>query len=268
MAKTSVEVKKLSISVAAISALSDEERHFYYLTGLIYNEICCLRKLISYSVPVHGDRRPFRREAEFSQTFFLMRIAGAKVHEAWQKLNEQAMQAVLRSDVFPHWADGEKALKSFNRKVAAAKWLANLRNTIAFHYPKLENWKAVITPNSSWHDDTLYFGSEPGNMYFDAPEQQMRELMFGRGSGMRPDERMEDIVSGVVDITTQLGDFVERAQVHFAMARLLGDQEAVTVGRVIASPLDKVELPFWTTPAVGRKKHGSSTRTRGTPLAS
>lgn len=252
--KKSVEVKKLTVPVAAVGALNDQERHFYYLTGLIYKEICCLRKLISYSVPAHSDHRPFRREAEFSQTFFLMRIAGAKVHEAWQKLNGRDMQAVLRADVFPQWPDGAHALKSFNRKVSAAKWLANLRNTIAFHYPTLDDWKAVITPNSNWHDDVLYFGSEPGNMYFDAPEQQVRELMFGPGSGTNPDQRMDDVVSGMVEITTELGDFVERAQVHFAMSRLLEDQQPTVVGSVIAPPLDDVELPFWTTPALRRKK--------------
>lgn len=251
MAKGSVEVQEVQIPVSAIQALSEQQRYFHYLMGLIYNEAMCLRKLISFTVPSHGDQRAFRRNAELSQTFFLFRIACSKVWEARLKLTNGVIASVLRADVFPHWSDGQAELRALNRQIDKAKWLADMRNSVGFHYPELSQWRPFITPGPNWVDDTIFFGTEPGNQYFDASEQIVREQMFRSMPGTSPADQIGNLVEEMVSLLVDLNQFVERALGHFALAHLLANFAPKVAGRVVAPPLNEVEIPFWTSPREG-----------------
>lgn len=259
MSRRFVEVQEVRIPVHAIQALNDDQRYFHYLLGLIYNEAMCLRKLISFTLPSHEDQRPFRRNAELSQTFFLFRIACCKVWEARLKLTGGVVAAVLLSDVFPHWSEGKQELKALNQQIGKAKWLPGMRNAIGFHYPELTQWKQFITPRSNRVDDTIFFGTEPGNQYFDASEQVVREQMFAAIPGASAAEQINSLVEEMVALLVNLNQFVEHALGHFALVHLLPDFNPNVAGRVLAPRLDEVEIPFWTLP---RQESGASKRRR------
>jgi hypothetical protein len=246
MKNVPVEVKRLTIPVAAVAGLSDEQRHFYYLFGLIYNESICLRKMISFSLNTHNDARYFRSNSELSQTFFLFRVACSKVWEARLKLNSADVRQVLVQDVYPQWQEGPKEQKQLN-KISGASWISDIRNGLGFHYPSLGDWKGLITPNAAWADDNIFLGTDPGNLYFDAPEQVIREQMFGPlPSGATGDQQMEKRVQQMVELLVQLNEFVENALGRFIATHLIPTGEATPVGRVAAPRLNEVSIPFWT----------------------
>jgi hypothetical protein len=253
----SIEVKRLAIPVHLIAALSDEQRHFYYLFGLIYNESICLRKLISFSLQAHKDDRYFRSNSEMSQTFFLFRVACSKVWEARIGLHGVDVHRVLKHDVFPLWPGGRQALKDLNR-ISGETWISDIRNKLGFHYPSLKHWQKIITPNADWKDDDIFLGTDPGNLYFDAPEQIIREQMFGPvTSGTTATKQMEKRVQQMVDLLVQLNEFVEQALALFLGTHLVPTGEASLVGRVAAPHLDEVSIPFWT-----RERRSSKSKRR------
>jgi hypothetical protein len=255
MGQKFVEISELRVPLDAIRKLTDLQRYFWYLLGQIYNETLCTRKLISFATPPKkSDRRAFRREAEFSQVFFLFRMACSKVHEARLKLHSSPIAQVLTSDVFPQWPDGKAELKALNRTLASATWLVESRNSIGFHYPKFDQLLPHVTPNGSWEDDLIYLADGGGNMFFAGAEAITRSQMFGNVEAETGEAQMEKHVGEMVDLIVQFNDFVGNALGQFMFPRLVPEYRPKHLGKLSTPHLFDVMMPFWTHQESGRKR--------------
>lgn len=243
----SVSVVEISIPVARLRGLSDEQRYTYYLLGLVFNELICLRKLISFSFQQRGDdMRPVRLNPETSQTLLLFRLACAKVYEARKKLNSKEVSTVLRRDVWPHWPKGADVLKSVNKAVADADWITRVRNGIGFHYPEMAEWKPFITPTDQWVDDVIFAGPETGNHFYDASESVARHHMFGFEAAMDA-KQVRRIVEEMIELLGKMCELVDGCISCFVAEHLV---DARSVGRkvhsVSAPKYSAQRIPFWT----------------------
>jgi hypothetical protein len=243
----SVDILEVRIPVARIRALSDAQRHTYYLLGFIFNELICLRKLISFSLQQRGaDNRPVRRNPETSQTLFLFRIACAKLWEAHLRVNSKEVSTVFRADVLPYWEGGIAALKDMNKAIADATWLSRLRNTLGFHYPSLSDWQRHITPTEEWVDDVIYAGQENGNLFYDAADSVSRHHMFGQEPGLDP-VRVKLMIDEMIDVLGKVTDFIEEGLGIFIATHLLLNELPPEPRHKLSAPkYDELRLPFWT----------------------
>jgi hypothetical protein len=243
----SLQVSELRVPLEALKKLTDLQRYFWYLFGQIYNETLCTRKLISFATPTkNADRRVFRREAEFSQVFFLFRMACSKVHEARVALHSAAISQVLREDVFPNWREGEVEFKELNRTLKEAKWLRDFRDSVGFHYPTLDQLLPVITPNEQWSDDLIFLGDGGGNMFFAGADAISRAQMFEKVNAEIGTAQIEKLVEEMVALVVTLNDFVGHCLGQFMFPRLVPEYEPELLGKVLAPHLFDIMIPFWT----------------------
>lgn len=243
MAKNFIEVTEGRIPLAAIKALTPEQRFTYYLLGLIYNETLLLRKVIVYSLSGRGDERVFRVEPEFSQTFFFFRIACSKVHEARLALELPQVKAVLLS-LYSSWPEGKLEQREVGRMLASAKWLPTLRKRIGFHYPNFHQWRELTTPTAEWGDEIIWSGEHASNQFVYGAESLSRAWMFGDGVGATGQERMESRTDEMVGIVSAMNDFITHAIDQFIFQRLPGGTSK-SLGKVSATPMRAVRMPFW-----------------------
>lgn len=263
----SVSVVEISVPLSRLRELSDEQRYAYYLLGFVFNELICLRKLISFSFQQRGDdMRPVRLNAETSQTLLLFRVACAKVWEAHKKLNSKEVSSVLRRDVWPHWPGGPDALKKVNKAVDDADWITRVRNGIGFHYPTMAQWKPYITPTEQWVDDVIYAGPETGNHFYDASESVARHHMFGFETAMEGEE-VRRIVEEMIDLLGAMCNVVEGCISCFVGEHLVdAGKMGAQVHPVYAPKYEAQRIPFWTEMSSMKKKQrqwGGQTRGQG-----
>lgn len=258
MSSVSVSVEQLKVPIEAVRRLLPEQRYVYYLLALIHNEAMALRKLISFSLPVSTDMRPFKRGPEMAQTLFLFRIACCKIWEAKEKLNCREVHSVLVRDVYPAWSEGIAKRKHLNKLLNETKWLHALRNQLGFHYPEFEQWLPFTTPTDTWVDDIVYVADEPGNQFFEGPEGIVRHQMFSAVPGASPPEQAVRWAEQAGDLLVAISEFTEQAVGHFTAAHMVAaDARLTPVGKVRAPSFDEVVIPFWTGRDRGRKRRGS-----------
>ena len=243
----SIQIIEFRVPIDRVRELSDTQRYMYYLLGFIFNELMCLRKLISFGLQQRGaDMRPVRINAETSQTLLLFRIACAKLWEAQLKLNSKEVSDVLRKDVWPYWAEGPAALKAVNKAVSDAQWLPRVRNGLGFHYPTLDQWNAYITPTDEWVDDIIYAGSENGNHFYDAAESIAKHHMFGLNSPMQP-EQVKQTIDEMIGLLAKVSNVVEESLGTFISNHLLPSNPLGGPVHSISAPkYTEQRVPFWT----------------------
>ncbi|XXQ53565.1 hypothetical protein ACA040_002236 [Xenophilus aerolatus] len=264
--KQSISVNEIQVPVDKIRGLSIEQRHAYYLLGFICNELVSLQKLISWTLQQSQLSDPGRAvlwNAEMSQTLMLFRVACAKCWEAKEKINSVEVASVLQGDVFPKWEDGPLRLKEVNKAVAAADWINHIRNTLAFHYPSLDNWRRNITPSATWVDDIHYVGEQSGNTFYDAANSVVLHHMFGKRAESSASVRM--MIDEMIGLLTLMSNFVESALGTF-IEHTLGEQIVGGPTHHIAAPSYwDIHIPFWTSMTQRESPSADARRQMQTP---
>lgn len=247
--KQALEVSRLRIPMAKVSALDAHERYAYYMLGHFFNELMFLQKLLKFAIPTHDDSRPLRQQPEMGQTMFIFRLAAGKLFEAKLALNEKVLSAVLRRSFLPLVADADTRLKEFKRSTDKAKWLAGLRNEHSFHYPTYEQWSAIVEPADDWADDDIFMATQvqSGNVFYAGSDALAQHWMFGRENGSSPREAVVRMIDALIDFLGRFNSLVEDVLGAFIVARLIPPgTRALTVGSVVSPKFESVQLPFWT----------------------
>jgi hypothetical protein len=247
MTSRTIEMQEVRIPLEAAQRLSDEDRYTYYMLGHMFNELMCLQKLVGYALCKHDDRRPARVRPEHAQALFLFRMASSKIWEAILSLRSKEIAGTLRSAILPRMADGAERLKTLNAAVNAARWLADMRNGIGFHFPSFAQWRPFTTPDGDWEDDVIFVGKQTGNTFYDGSDSIAQHWMF-RQYG--PDVRaaVDPLINEMIELLRLMNSFLEDTLGVFVAEVLLeGKGQHRIVGKVIAPLHDKVVIPFWTT---------------------
>jgi hypothetical protein len=249
MTKTrSVEMYALTLPLEAIKRLTDEQRFAYYMLGHMFNELMCLQKFASFSLPKHDDKRPARLRPELGQAMFLFRLASGKIWEASKAIRERKQLAkTLVQDVLPRMPDGKQRLKDPNAAINDAEWLSPLRNGIGFHFPTFEHWTSHITPDESWVDDIVFLSDQSGNTYYDAADIVAQAFMFQQYGVTDLREAVDPLIGQMIDLLGKMTSFLEDALGTF-ISEVVLDRSATLkpAGKVLAPEFKRVSMPFWT----------------------
>jgi hypothetical protein len=244
----SVEMFILTVPLSAIKKLYDEQRFAYYLLGHIFNELMCLQKLVSFSLPKHDDNRPARLRPELGQAMFLFRLASAKIWEASESIGKsKELAKALRKDVLPKMPDGLARLKALNKAVNDAPWLSPLRNGMGSHFPTFERWRKHVVPDESWGDDVIFLGDKSGNTYYDAADTIAQAWMFEQYGAVDLTTAVNPLIGQMIDLLSMINSFLEDALGTFIAEVILdGSVTQQAVGKVLAPEFKSVDVPFWT----------------------
>ena len=248
MTSRSVEMYSLSVPLDAIKKLTEEQRFAYYLLGHIFNELMCLQKFVSFTLPKHDDHRPARLRPELGQAMLLFRLASGKIWEASKAIREtKELATVLREDVLPHMPDGKQRLKDLNIAVNSAAWLSPLRNGMGFHFPTFARWSSHVVPDDSWVDDIIFFGDKSGNTYYDAADTVAQAWMFDQYGAVDTRNAVDPLIGQMIDLLRMMNSFLADALGAFIAEVILdGSATRQSAGTVLAPEFEGVSIPFWT----------------------
>lgn len=256
----SIELFSIRVPVEAVRNLTEAQRFTYYLLGHMFNELNCLQKLISFSLPNHSDHRLLRTRPEFAQALFLFRLASGKVWEATKTIREtKEIAQVLKSDILPHMPGGIERLKSLNKAVGDAAWISQLRNGMGFHFPSIDRWRDHIHPDDAWEDDIVFLSNQSGNTFYDGAETVAQNWMFSQYRGKPPVAAVESMIVEMIDLLRIVVSFLDDAVGAFVSVQLLKDNlTRKPEGKVIAPDFASTRIPFWT--AMDKPRAGSHER--------
>ncbi|MFZ6769809.1 hypothetical protein ACO0LM_22375 [Undibacterium sp. Di26W] len=247
MTNQSVKMFEINIPLDAIRRLSEEDRYTYYLLGHMFNELISLQKIIGFSLPKHEDMRTARLLPEISQALFFFRMASSKIWEANLKLRSKAVAVTLRNAILPNMTNGPVRLKELNKAINSAKWLADLRNVIGFHFPTFSEWKPFVTPQDDWADDSIYFGEQTGNTFYASADAIAQHWMFQQCGATDIKEAIPLLIPEMIDLLRIMNSFIEDALGVFISTSLLTSNPVrKSVGETMAPQHDLISIPFWT----------------------
>lgn len=244
----SVTVEKLTITLADLKKISDQDRYSYYLLSHMFNELMCLQKLIHYAMPTHGDRREFRRNPEMFQAIFLFRIALSKISEARKELREnKTLEATFLRLIHPFWPESVSRREALDAALDAAPWLSALRNKVGFHFPKFNQLEPFIQPTQEWTDDCIYMGDQSGNVFYDSANVVVLHWMFSLYGAENIEDAVDPMIVEMIALIHLMTTYLEDSVGVLISESILGNNNAFTpAGQVIAPEFSAVNIPFWT----------------------
>lgn len=253
MSNKSVKIWQLKIPLKRIAAFTSHQRYAYYMLGHIFNEMMTLQKIVGFAIPKHDDVRPARRNAEVAQLFFLFRLTASKIYEVRKIINSSEFANGLNELVFTEEPHLRQDLKALNRAISGAVWLGRMRNGMGFHYPGFREWEVHTTPDSNWVDDSIYFGEESGNVFYDASASVAMHWMFDEYRDVSPPEAVGQLADELIQLIKEVNRFTENALKPIIM-KLTAGCEVESQGTLLAPKHDKVGLPYWTFLAEAKRR--------------
>src|SRR5215831_21363072 len=88
-------IKKFTLPVADLRALSDDDRYAILLLGLFLNEANWLRKLLVKAVLGITDGPEPDGQANFGLTALLATTLAGKIHEGWERIANGRLGKIL-----------------------------------------------------------------------------------------------------------------------------------------------------------------------------
>jgi hypothetical protein len=242
-----VHVRRLDVPVARVARLTPLERFAYYMLGHFFNELMFVQKLLHFTLPRHNDNRPVRQLPEYGQLMFVARLATGKLWEAKVAIERKEFSQALHESFIPLLPGGEDPFKPWKKRLARAKWPADLRDTHSFHYPTFQQWANLLTPDATWEDDQIFLAKESGNVYYAASEAIAHHWMFGQLNSTDPKNAVDPMVTELISLLGEFNSVVEETLGAFVSHLLDGKvQPEADAGTVDAALFEGVFVPFWT----------------------
>jgi hypothetical protein len=149
------ELKKMTLPVKELDAMTPEHRSALLMLGLFLNEANWLRKLLVGAVLGMSDSP--EGQASFSLTALMATTLAGKVFEGWERIREGWLHDALQDVELP------VELKQFRDELATAlttKTFVRIRNNIAFHYPEKRLDFKKLTEHIEDSDATIFMVPE------------------------------------------------------------------------------------------------------------
>lgn len=123
-------LKKMTLPVNELNAMTDEHRSALLMLGLFLNEANWLRRLLVGAVLGISDSP--EGQASFSLTVLMATTLAGKVFEGWERIQKGWLHDALQD------VELTAELIAFKEKISSAlttNTFVRIRNNIAFHYP-------------------------------------------------------------------------------------------------------------------------------------
>lgn len=150
-------IKKLTLPIADLRSMSDDNRYAVLLLGLFLNEANWLRKLLVKAVLGITDGPEPDGQANFGLTVLLATTLAGKIHEGWDRIANGRLGKILDG------VEMSPQLAGLHRKIADAlkgKTFLRIRNNVAFHYPERKFEFRQLNAHLDDTDTVIYMAQE------------------------------------------------------------------------------------------------------------
>lgn len=148
-------VKKITVPVSTLRAMSDDDRYAILFLGHLLNEANWLRKLLVKAVVGISDDTD--GQPNFALTALLVTTLAGKIHEGWDRIATGRLGAILGGIGLPAELD---SLRSEIDTALKRKTFLRIRNNLAFHYPNRTLDFNKLSAYLEDSDTAIYVASE------------------------------------------------------------------------------------------------------------
>jgi hypothetical protein len=150
-------IKKMTLPVADLRAMSDDHRYAILLLGLLSNEANWLRKLLVKAVLGITEGVEPDGQANFALTALLATTLVGKIHEGWDRVATGRLGKILDGIGLP--AEMGQLHTQIDTAVKGKLFL-KIRNGLAFHYPDRKFDFRKLTNHLDDLDTVIYMAPE------------------------------------------------------------------------------------------------------------
>jgi len=150
-------IKKMTLPVADLQAMSDDNRYAILLLGLLSNEANWLRKLLVKAALGITDGPEPDGQANFALTALLATTLVGKIHEGWDRVANGRLGKILDGIGIP------VELSELRKQISDAlkrNTFLRIRNNLAFHYPDRKFEFEKLNDHLDDSDAVIYVASE------------------------------------------------------------------------------------------------------------
>jgi len=150
-------IKKITVPLADLRAMSDDHRYAILLLGLLSNESNWLRKLLVKAALGITDGSEPDGQANFALTALLATTLVGKIHEGWERVAKGRLGKILDGIGMP------PELGDLRKKIGQelnGKLFLKIRNNLAFHYPPRKFDFLKLNDHLDDSDTVIYMAPE------------------------------------------------------------------------------------------------------------
>lgn len=195
-------LREFSIDKNDLLQVDESERNFFLILGLSCNELIILQKIYLGVIAGSDDTNRATISALISQRSFLNRLILGKLFEAWEKCYQQILfQSPFRRDYEDNFDDhANEKMETLRKFFGGNPYVARIRNTFAFHYPKHE--LSEILPHLPEEEDwNIYLNESVGNSLYYLPEMMTIHAIIS-GTELDTDDGMKKISEDCTSMTS------------------------------------------------------------------
>lgn len=233
-------VHKLAMSPAKIRALPNTDRYVLALIGHIFNDLMALQKLVLVMRPPRSAT-DVEKDAGVGLTTLMLRMLAGLTWEAINALNRKEVAEGLQKNYFPD-TDLKDRWRSAMRFAHGLKWLNEMRNENAFHYPQERDWPELQDPK---YDEGAYsiVGTTYGNTFFHWANVLATLPMLHRVNPSDPFEGLGSILDEIGELLNRLTGVLAEAQQRYLHSTICDNGALGPAVSVRCRRLEDVSIP-------------------------
>jgi hypothetical protein len=131
-----IEIYRIPVSKDQLRLIPRDERNLLLLASHGVNQLSVLRKVLIFSLNYEGGNE-IENTLSAGQSQTILRVLFGALAEAWEMVRRPVHQKLIGKEyVSLIGSDGVAVYENLNKHFGTSSILHNIRNTIAYHYPK------------------------------------------------------------------------------------------------------------------------------------
>lgn len=230
-----------------LKQMPDKDRALFFMLGHVSNEINVLNKLFYLSNQYDHSER-YQQHAHITQGMVIARTLIGKLWESWGLLKSAYYGAKLSACYDTSLSDeAREALKSLGRCFGRNSFIAQIRNSFAFHY-SVDEIRKILSGDLSPEELINYMAGSNGNTVYYASEYVTNVAILQaveKGDPQAAMERLIDISVEVVGLFNTAAQGIMLVATERYLSRSDGSVpfELVEIDNVPIA--ESLEIPFF-----------------------
>lgn len=236
-----MKIRRLNLTIPALSKLPENERTFLLLAGHMQNEFVTLNKIFAWCISPAKSAMSIEAVVNGSQGFIISKILAGKLHEGWQLMNKAYFGSKLSLALAPLLHESARlSLDGLNSYFSKPNLIYTVRNSFSFHYSAEEisrHWhKAASEP-----DFDFFIGNEYGNTFHQASETAVSLAVL---NGINPNDRaaalrafLDDVQKNAALMTSSLASCLSSSKDASVKIWQLSESKRMCAQREVSTKL-------------------------------
>jgi hypothetical protein len=244
------EVFRVPISKAQLREMPADERNLLLLASHAVNQLSTLRKVLIFSLNYESDS-DIENTLSAGQSQTILRVLFGALAEAWEMIKRPINQKLIGKDYSDLiGANGKAAYDALKKHFGESNLLHEIRNTIAYHYPRPQELEAAFEDVPEDEDWAWYPSDTINNSFYLASDRVIYAGILRVTDESDITKAFKKVMGMVTPVSNDMIDFfllLMRAIVtrHWG-ADMLNPRPGTGTKIASAPNLYKVAIPFFT----------------------